>query len=346
VSAFAADATCLPAPGTPAENAANLVTACSYNGPGVAAGHEAVPVDTVRLVVEYPEDIHMYGFSFNTTVGDFALAGEYTFRDNLPMQVHTTDLIFAALQPAFAPGDYSLGAITIPGRRSAVPDFLMTNYRHQTVTPGMYIRGYERMKQGQADITLLKTFGGDNWLHATQITALLELGHTYVFDFPGLDQLQFQGGGVDTHISAGADGSVGINPADVRCSDADGVNGCNQGALSAPTSRQNPTTQADLKGFGTQQSYGYRAVALTRYDDAFLGVNLELLTGWFHDVRGVGPGIGQNFVEGRKQILMGARFDYLSRYTGEIRYTWYTGGGHRDALRDRDNLLINVGYLF
>ena len=337
VSAIAALDTCLTSASDLTPTGACQVTP----GSGQAAGREPLPVDTVRLVVEYPENIHMYGISFNTTVGDFALAGEYTFRDNLPMQVHTTDLIFAALQPAFPANDISLGATTIPGRRSAVPDFLVTNYRHQTVQAGQYIQGYERMKQGQVDITLLKTFGGDNWLGATQITTLLELGHTYVFDFPSLSELQFQGAGVDTHISSGADGSVGINPRDVR--DPSGDPSSNK---SAQTSRQNPTTQEDRKGFGTAQSYGYRLFALTRYDDAFKGINLELLTGFFHDLRGVGPGIGQNFVEGRKQILAGVRLDYLSRYTGELRYTWYTGGGHRDALRDRDNLLITLGYLF
>ena len=56
--------------------------------------------------------------------------------------------------------------------------------------------------------------------------------------------------------------------------------------------------------------------------------------------------MGQNFIEGRKQILGGVRFDYLSTWNGEIRYTWYTGGGHRDALRDRDNLMVSLGYQF
>lgn len=346
VSAMAALDTCIPSPtANPAQNAANLAASCQItpnpNGTGVIAANEPVPVDTVRLIVEYPENIEMYGFSFNTTVGDYALAGEYTYRPELPMQVHTTDLVYAALQPAFPTQDYSIGATSIPGRRSAVPDFLMTNYRNQTVTAGQYIRGYELMAQGQADVTLLKTFGGDNLLRASQIVALLEMGHTYVFDFPEIDELQFNGAGADTHISSGADGSIGTNPRDVRTVESDA--GTNR---SANGSRQNPTTHTDYAGFGTEQSWGYRLVGLTRYDDAFFGANLEFLTAFFHDVRGTGPGIGQNFVQGRRSILGGIRFDYLSRYTGEIRYTWFTGGNKRDQLRDRDNLLFWVGYQF
>jgi hypothetical protein len=341
VSAFAALDTCI----VDQTSFAPVIGDCGYLGPGTAAGEEPLPVDTVRLIVEYPENVEMFGVSFNTTVGDWALAGEYTYRPKLPMQVHSTDLLFAALQPAFPEEDVSLGITTIPGRRSAVPDFLM-QYRGRPagqVAPGEYIRGYELMKQGQADVTLLKTIGGDNMFGASQIVVLLELGHTFVFDFPDLSELQFNGAGTDTHISSGADGSFGINPADVRCT---GGTGCNQGALSAQTSRQNPTTHRDLSGFGTEESYGYRFVTLTRFDDAIFGINLELLNAFFHDVEGVGPGIGQNFVEGRKSILSGVRFDYLSKWNGEIRYTWFTGGGDRDQLRDRDNLLVFLGYQF
>lgn len=339
VSAFASLETCI----SDQTSFAPLVGDCEYNGPGVAAGQEPLPVDTARLIVEYPEDIRMYGFSFNTTLGDWAFAGEYTFRDNLPMQVHTTDLIFAALQPAFPEEDVDLGIATIPGRRSAAPDFLM-QYRGREpgdVQPGEYIPGFERMKQGQADITFIKLIGGDNPLGASQITLLLELGHTYVFDFPELSELQFNGAGTDTHISSGADGSAGINPRDVR----ENPNDPSSSSVEQ-TFRQNPTAHRDLSGFGTAESYGYRFVVLTRYDSAFLGANLELLTGLFHDIEGVGPGIGQNFVEGRKQMLGGIRFDYLSRYTGELRYTWFTGGQNRDQLRDRDNLLLFLGYQF
>jgi hypothetical protein len=115
---------------------------------------------------------------------------------------------------------------------------------------------------------------------------------------------------------------------------------------SATTVRQNPTAWKDHGGFGTKQSYGYRLVTLTRYDSALFGANIEFLNALFHDVHGVGPGLGQNFVGGRKQILSGIRFDYLSRIFGEVRYTWFTGGGVRDAQRDRDNLMVYGGYQF
>lgn len=360
ISGFAADATCLPNSGaTPADTilsiAVNCLDSLDQVGPALAAlaggapqiplTKEALPLDTARLFIEYPENLKMYGISFNTTVGDIAVAGEYVYRPNLPIQIHSTDLVFALLQPAFPEQDLNLGIATLPGRRSAAPDFL-TQYRNpgcapNCVSPGQYIRGYEPMKIGQLNLSLLKTIGGDNPLNASQITLLLESGFTHLIDFPDLSELQTNGAGTDTHISSGADGSLGLNPRDVRTDINDPSTN-----RSVNTVRQNPTAWKDRDGFGSRYSYGYRFVTLTRYDSALFGANLEFLNALFHDVKGVGPGLGQNFVGGRKQILSGVRFDYLSKIFGEVRYTWFTGGGVRDAQRDRDNLMIYGGYQF
>lgn len=60
---------------------------------------DAIALDSPRLVFEYPENIQMYGFSFNTTFGDYSFQGEVAYRPNLPLQVSITDLGFAALAP-------------------------------------------------------------------------------------------------------------------------------------------------------------------------------------------------------------------------------------------------------
>ena len=323
VSAIAADATCIDALAVP-----NPL--CGRLGLG-----EPIPVGSAKLFLEYPEDIHMFGTSFNTNVGNWALSGEYVFRDNLPIQIHTTDLIFASLQPAFP----AQGVAVVPGRREAVPDFISV-YRNNPITANEYIPGFERMKIGQMGLTAISTIGGSNWFNASQIVLLIEAGWTHVFDMPGLDELQFQGAEVNTHISSGGDGSIGINPLDVRTNPADPST--NAGS---PTSRQNPTRQS-TRGFGEEDSAGYRAVAVTRYESLFLGINVEVLTAIFHDVYGVTPGLGQNFVEDRIQLIGGLRFDYLSTYSLDVRYTYFDDNAELDSLRDRDNLLFFFGYQF
>jgi len=337
-SLFASDATCI----TDATDLAPAAAggACDVTpGSGQPAGFEPVPVDTARLVIEYPEDINMYGISFNTTIGDYALSGEYAYRDNLPVQIHTTDLTFAALNPAVPATSINLGATTIPGRREAFPDFVSV-YRDITGGYGAneYIRGYERLEVGQANLTVLRLIGGDNPIGASQMTILFEMGMNQVFNMPGLRELQFQGGGVDTHISDASDGNDGINP------DDPGVVG-GQDAV-ANNLRQNPTPHQDLDGFGASESYGYRLLNLTRWDSALFGANLETLTIIQHDVKGTTPGIGTNFIQGRKQFAFGIRFDYLSTYIGEVRYSWNTGGAKRDSVRDRDNIFVTLGVQF
>jgi hypothetical protein len=63
------------------------------------ATSNAVPLDTMKLMVEYPEDIHMIGASFNTTGFGWSFQGEVAYRPNLPLQVDTEDLVFAAFGP-------------------------------------------------------------------------------------------------------------------------------------------------------------------------------------------------------------------------------------------------------
>lgn len=342
-SAFAALDSCIGDDGS--ASAATFAGDCGYNGPMAAADNEPIPVDTARLIIEYPEDIRVYGMSFNTTVGDYALSGEYAFRENLPIQIDTVDLTYTALQPAFPDQDVNLGAVTIPGRQSAFPSFLNL-YRGLPCTPGgacitagQYIPGFERFKVGQANLTLLRLIGGDNPIGASQMTFLFETGMQKVFDMPALSELQLEGSGSDTHISNGADGSAGINPPGVA-GNSSGNQVRNAGLM------QNPTAQTDYVAYGTSESYGYRLLNLNRWDSAVFGINLETLLIVRHDVKGTSPGIGTNFLDGRKQFNFGLRGDYLSRWSGEVRYTWFTGGGRRDAQRDRDNIFVMLGYQF
>ncbi len=365
VSGFAAADTCLPdslPPGGLLTAIVPLALSCGIDPTALAGiiqgalvngidglqipfARDALPLDTARVFLEYPEDIRMYGLSFNTTAGDFALAGEYVYRDNLPIQAHTVDLTFALLQPAFPANDLDLTIAMLPGRRTAVPDFLQTTYRGEAVQAGQYVRGWEPMGVGQLNLNVSRLLGaGENPFGASQMTLLLELGYTHLPGFPDLGVFQSNGAGTDTHISAGADGSVGVNPVDIRTD----VNDPTSDSRDNSELLQNPRSHfaIDRSGFGTKDSYGYRFVTLTRYNNAIFGANIELLNAFFHDVGGVSPGLGQNFVEGRKQIISGLRWDYQDRFIGELRYTWFTGGGSRDALRDRDNLLLFAGYSF
>ncbi|MDB5985464.1 MAG: hypothetical protein JWR16_517 [Nevskia sp.] len=76
-----------------------LVTGLTGSSNIDRAKGDAVPLDTGRFFLEYPEDIHLIGVSFNTTIGEYSLQGEVAYRPNLPMQVAITDLEFASAAP-------------------------------------------------------------------------------------------------------------------------------------------------------------------------------------------------------------------------------------------------------
>lgn len=317
----------------------------------VGLANEPLPLDTVELFLDYPENLDLYGLSFNTPLGDWAWSGEVAYRPRDPLQLNSTDLIFAALQPAFPNHALAVpGVGNIPGRRVAVPDYVETLYRGHTVQPGQYIPGYEFQKTWNFGTTLLKTIGGDNLLRADQIFLVVEAGANYVQDMPELSELQFNGPGTDTHYSSGADGSnsgLGDDSADTAATGANSGNGtpANPGCSeNYDACRQNP--QHESSGFATDFSWGYRLVASVRYQDAIMGVNLEPVVGVFHDVDGITPGPAANFVKGRVQGIYGLRFDYLSKWSGELRYTSFGGGGVSNQLRDRDNVFLFVAYSF
>lgn len=286
---------------------------------------EPLPIGTLRPFLDYPEDIQMYGLAFNTQFGAWSFAGEYVFQPNFPLQVSLVDVIFAGLQPALPADDQNLLIAQIPGARNAIPDFVQTRFRGEEVTAGQRIRGYEREKLHQLDLTGIRIFSGSNWIGADQIIVLTELGMTYVQGMPGLDELQFEGGGPNcTHFSPGADGTAAEGP-DSR--------------------RLNPTQSTDC--FADDFSTGYRIFIRPRYNSLAFGWSFEPIIGFFHDVYGTSPFPAQNFVEDEIEVLLGTDIEFAQGFRAQLLYQGFYGSGDRVSLKqDRDNLSFSIEYNF
>ena len=56
--------------------------------------------------LSYPEDIDVYGFSFNTTVGTWGVQGEVAYRPDMPLQIDTDELTVGALGSACSGRNY------------------------------------------------------------------------------------------------------------------------------------------------------------------------------------------------------------------------------------------------
>ncbi len=63
------------------------------------ATSDTLGIDTAKFFLEYPNNINLIGLSFNTTVGSWSIQGEVAYRPDLPLQVDTHDLAFAAFGP-------------------------------------------------------------------------------------------------------------------------------------------------------------------------------------------------------------------------------------------------------
>ncbi|HET6604579.1 MAG TPA: DUF1302 domain-containing protein [Xanthomonadaceae bacterium] len=135
-----------------------------------------------RYFIEYPEDIELWGASFNTTLpGGWAWQGEVSYRPNMPLQIDDVEVLFAALSP--------LNPL-LPGRNL---DFIS---QLGEFGPGEEISGWDRHEVTQAQFTLTKLFA--NVLGAQQVAVVGEVGATKVWDLPSQDVLRYQGDGTDT----------------------------------------------------------------------------------------------------------------------------------------------------
>ena len=149
--------------------------------------------------IEYPEDIDMYGLSFNTTINSWgmSLQGELSYRPNVPLQMDDVELLFAALSPLNT-------ALPAP----------YTHFVSQfgNFGPGERIQGWERHEVSQLQFTATKLFGPNNPFKADQIVLLGEVGFTNVWDLPDTDVMRYNGPGTDTGGGPNVTNGAGRNP--------------------------------------------------------------------------------------------------------------------------------------
>ncbi|AXQ27896.1 DUF1302 domain-containing protein [Solimonas sp. K1W22B-7] len=118
---------------------------------------------------EYPENIELFGLSFNTD-GPFGVAiqGEYSYRPEQPVQLGGTEILLTALGVPNSINPFPAAALPL----------------------GTEIRGYREVEMHQVQTTFTKAFG-PTWA-AEQFTLLAEVGYNHLA-LP--DNLRFNGPG-------------------------------------------------------------------------------------------------------------------------------------------------------
>ncbi|WP_263262697.1 DUF1302 domain-containing protein [Pseudomonas sp. RIT-PI-S] len=156
-----------------AYSAANLVG--SLVGSGIPLATASALASTLLPVVvagngsyyvEYPEDIHLYGLSFSTTLPTgTAWSGELSYRPNAPVQINTTDILYSGLSPLNPNVSQVQGA----------PDTDQPGYRRKEIT--------------QLQTTFTHFFDQVMW--ADRLTLVGEVGWTHVGGLESTSKLRY-----------------------------------------------------------------------------------------------------------------------------------------------------------
>ncbi|QTD32478.1 DUF1302 domain-containing protein [Pseudomonas fluorescens] len=277
-------------------------------GPLLVAGNS-------NYFVEYPEDIRLYGLSFSTTLPTgTAWSGEISYRPNAPVQLNSTDILFAGVRPL---GGTFANASLLDG------------------VPGQDLHGYERKEITQLQTTFTHFF--DQVMGASRLTLVGEVGATYV---GGLESRSDKRYGRDPVFGPGELPATGGTNTCVNILNNGTINGAGPGSP-----QNNRSRNCNNDGFTTSVSWGYRGRAIWEYNDVFAGVNLKPNVAWSHDVSGYSPGPGGNFEEGRKAVSLGVDAEYQNTYTASLAYTNFFDGKYT-TVDDRDFVALSLGVNF
>lgn len=343
----------------------------------------AVPFDSARLLIEYPEDLQLFGVDFTTTFGDYSVQGEVSYRPNLPLQVAVVDLAFAAFGPTLTRcHNESLDCAGSSAGIGFAPDGSIDIYDDNNFTdangnnpfpdavnlivgaaPGS-ARSFPNFITPFRGGTL-----GENppnsyiqgWVPGK--VAQYNLGATRVLgnseNWIGADQVILIYEFAATHVLNMPDfdelqieGPTFATTHASAGAEGSGADGSRLACSTNPTCtigadglRFNPF-QAPRSAFADAFSWGYRIVGRISYESVLPGISIQPLFIWSHDINGNAPGPAANFVEGRKQLNFLLETRYEKSYAFTIAYNTFFGGGSNNVYRDRDNLGFFVKYQF
>lgn len=292
-------------PGCASSQLINFNVLFGFNplGQGLCTG--AIPA---TYFADYPEDIKLYGASFNTLgPAGIAFQGEYSYRPNQPVQLATVEVILAAGGLANNITGGNIGAASVP--------------------PGTEITGYRRVRMHQVQVSATKAFS--QALQAEQLVVVGEVGYNRQ-ELPA--HLLFAGPGV-------------VLP-----------------AVGSSTATTSGSTQPNMEGYATRDSWGYRLLFRLEYPNAIGPVTVAPRLAFAHDVHGVSA----TFNQGTKATTLGVGFNYRQVLQADISYTAFFGGRtysgtdpgsvppgqspsyatSANPLKDRDFYAVSLSYSF
>lgn len=264
-----------------------------------------------KAEIVFPEDIKLYGLSFNTTLGETSFAGEVSHRRDEALQVDDVELLFAAMPQQLANAG-------IRPELDGISQLVGNSYpfiEGDTVALGEAADGFVLVDTTQAQFNLAHLFGPT--LGADNFTLFGEFGAVWIHDMPDSDVLRLNGPNTDRS---------GGNP---------------ELASIIEVLHDGPETNP----FPTDFAWGYRLVAKTDHNNVFDGVNASVKLVFSHDVEGITPDPIFLFTQGSKSMGASVDFEYQNRWTASFGYNSFWGGkGTINAMEDKDFVSFNIKY--
>jgi hypothetical protein len=256
---------------------------------------------TANYFISYPEDIQLYGLSWNSQLGTsgIAFSGEISYRPDMPFLADDVELLFAALSP-LSPAFAALNQVAPGG-----------------VAPGATVNAIREHDYTQAQFTMNRFFS--RFMGSDTFFLLLEVGYGHLCGLPSQDVLRYEGPG--TYTSG--------NP-----------------IMSMPGGAHAGKPYETPEHFASEDAWGYRILGRWDYLGAMGSWNLIPRFAWSHDVDGISPAPGGNFIEGRTSWTVGVEANYQAKWVIDLSYTNYGGAGRYNLINDRDWAGAVVKYSF
>jgi Protein of unknown function (DUF1302) len=292
--------------------------------------------NSLSLFLEYPENIDVWGFSFNTTIGGWGLQGEMTFRPDAPFQADTDQLTIAAVtqECAFGAG----GNLTLLGFQALETTGAKCNPNQ---VGNADIHGILHNEMYTAQIGTTATFTGSDWnvdLVGADLGILVtEIGAVYV---PGVEDTW-----VDKHPLVQTPGlpagfNTYIGPAQYQntgCQGSDLPLGGLLG-LDHKTSKQCRPTNF---------SSGLVVLYRLDYNNAFdTGFTISPQIVYTYDFAGTTPAPYGNYLKDRQAISLGITGTLNNNFTIGASYVNFFGGHIENKSKDQDFASITASYSF
>lgn len=281
------------------------------------------------LFLEYPEDVRLYGASFNTTIGTWGVQGEVSYRDNAPVQLDTDQITIDGLNKVCVfeqlLGTSAFQAIIPAATGLANPDTLGGACGDLGVgASSQDIHGFERTDMWTGQIGTTATFQNSNmFVNATGADLFIfvtEVGLAYFPDAPD-----------ETTAATG----------NVRWG-----NVCANGGTDLPLGGF--LSLANQSGCRpTKSSWGYVLLGQLNYFNALgTAVTLQPTVAFSHDVSGNTPAPYSNYRRGRKSVNLSLNGTLTNTWRAGVSYTNFFGNSKYNDAVDRDNVAVNLSYSF